>query len=130
MPKSPKPTKTIHIPLPTEVAPARRAKKAGRRPQRVVNYHSKSRPATVEKQNLILEQITRRQDGMTVVEVAELLGVSRQLALYHIKKMVATSQLVVVLEPCRDNGGVRFRCWDVVVLARRMAAVAGFKVAA
>lgn len=91
--------------------------------KRTVNYHSRSRASTLAKQNLVLAHIATQGDGLTVVEVAALLGCSRQLALYHVKKMVATSQLVMVLEPCRENGGVRFRCWDVTTLARRMASV-------
>lgn len=50
-------------------------------------------------------------------ELADVLGVSRQLALYHVKKLAAWAGVVMVLEPCAENGGLRFRCWDDTALA-------------
>jgi hypothetical protein len=52
------------------------------------------------------------EEGFTVRELAGELGMSRQLCLYHVKKMAATSQLVMILEPCLESGGLRFRVWN------------------
>lgn len=61
-------------------------------------------------------------EGFTVSEIGRALGMSRQLVLYHVKKMAATAQLVMVLEPCIGNGGVQFRVWDEMALAAHYAA--------
>lgn len=77
-----------------------------------VNYRSSSTPATAKKQERIRELLALAGEGFTISEIGRALGMSRQLALYHIKKMAATAQLVMVLEPCIGNGGVQFRVWD------------------
>jgi DNA-binding transcriptional ArsR family regulator len=61
------------------------------------------------------------EDGLTVSEIARALGMSRQLMLYHVKKLAAHGLLVMQLEPCAENGGVRFRVWDEMALAGRYA---------
>lgn len=88
--------------------PARRAK-AKKRSQ---NYQSRSTPATVRKQQEILRWVRVADEGFTITEIAALLGISRQLCLYHVKKMAAISQLVMVLEPCDGNGGLQYKVWD------------------
>lgn len=85
--------------------------------RRTVNYRAPSRPGTIDKQNAILTLLARAGEGLTVSELAGLLGISRQLCLYHVKKMAATSQLVMQLEPCVGNGGLQFRLWDEEALA-------------
>lgn len=92
-----------------------------RRIKRTVNYRSPSRPSTIEKQNAILMLLARAGEGLSVSELATLLGISRQLCLYHVKKMAATSQLVMQLEPCVGNGGLQFRLWDEEALASHYA---------
>ena len=52
-----------------------------------------------------------------MAELADLLGVSRQLCLYHVKKYAAVAGCVLVLEPCAENGGLRFRVWNAAWLA-------------
>lgn len=83
---------------------------------RTVNYRATSRPATLRKHRLIAALLAEG-DGLTVAEIGRALGMSRQLTLYHVKKMAATAQLVMVLEPCSNNGGVQFRVWDEMALA-------------
>ena len=98
----------VHFPRHSTMVPkARPAKKAKRRE---VNYKSTNRKGTEEKQRLIRELLA---SGLpfTVRAIGVALGISRQLALYHVKKMAATSQLVMMLEPCERNGGLQFRCW-------------------
>lgn len=86
-------------------------KPAKRKARRSVNYRSGSTPATLRKQAAIRELLAAGLP-FTVRAIGEALGMSRQLALYHVKKMAATSQLVMVLEPCERNGGLQYRCWD------------------
>ena len=50
-------------------------------------------------------------------EIAAHIGISRQLALYHVKKLVALGGAVAELVPSPDNGGVRYLVWDRVSLA-------------
>lgn len=81
-------------------------------------YRSRSTEATLRKQTAIRRLLSSVHDGLTVTEVARALGVSRQLALYHLKKLAATcAECVMVLEPCEVNGGLRFRVWDRFALA-------------
>jgi predicted transcriptional regulator len=76
------------------------------------NWRSASTPKTLMLQARIRWLLERADEGFTVRELAGELGISRQLALYHLKKMAATTQLVMVLEPCLESGGLRFRCWN------------------
>jgi DNA-binding CsgD family transcriptional regulator len=99
---------------PSAPAPRRRAR-------RQVNYRSASRPATIQKQARILALLETTPGGLSVAEIGEALGISRQLALYHVKKLAAALGLVMQLEPCLENGGLQFRCWDERQLARRYA---------
>lgn len=83
------------------------------------NYRAVSTPATVRRQGTIREILRLVEDGLTVSELGRALGMSRQLALYHVKKMAALGLIVMQLEPCEENGGVRFRIWDEMSLAAR-----------
>lgn len=94
---------------------------AKRQRRRTVNYRSASTPATLRKQAMIRDLLALVGEGLTVKEIGRALGISRQLALYHVKKMAATAQLVMVLEPCIGNGGVQFRVWDELALAAMYA---------
>lgn len=85
-------------------------------------YRSANKPATVRKQARIRELLSLVGEGFTVAEIGRALGISRQLALYHVKKMAAQAQLVMVLEPCVGNGGVQYRVWDEMTLALHYAA--------
>lgn len=87
-------------------------------------------PATLEKQHRILAWLREAPAGWTVAELGFLLGMSRQLALYHVKKLAATGQLLAELEPCVENGGLRFRVWDRTHRAIALAREVGLCVAA
>ena len=58
---------------------------------------------------------------MTVRELGDSLGISRQLALYHVKKGVASGELVMLLQPCPNNGGLQFQVWAPTEIARHFA---------
>lgn len=82
------------------------------------------------KQQRILMWLRESTTGWTVAELGLLLGMSRQLTLYHIKKLAATGQLLAELEPCTENGGLRFRVWDRGYRAVALAKEVGLHVAA
>jgi DNA-binding CsgD family transcriptional regulator len=92
-----------------------------RKGRRTVNYKSRSTAKTLAKQAVIRELLATTPGGLSVAEIGAALGISRQLALYHVKKMAATYQLTMQLEPCLGNGGLQFRCWDDMQLAVRYA---------
>lgn len=92
---------------------ARRRSKRAKRP----DWTRPSKPRSLALQDRIAAILARCEGGLIVRELAELLGVSRQLALYHLKKLAARAGVVMVLEPCAENGGLRFRCWDDTALA-------------
>lgn len=86
-----------------------------------IEYRSVSTLATVRKHAKIRELLALTSEGWTIREIGEALGISRQLALYHVKKLAATAQVTMILEPCIGNGGLQFRVWDEMALARRYA---------
>jgi hypothetical protein len=108
-------TDSIYTSVPAAYRAAPKAK--ARRARRPVNYRASSTPATVRKQTKIRELLALAGEGLTVTEIGKALGISRQLALYHVKKMAATYQLTMVLEPCLDNGGLQYKVWDEMALA-------------
>lgn len=67
--------------------------------------------ATLQRQASILDALMTAFDGFSVRELARELGVSRQLTLYHLKKMAAKGMIVMQLEPMARNGQVQFRVW-------------------
>jgi hypothetical protein len=91
------------------------------RGRRQVNYRARSTPRTQAKHDLIGAILFATRDGLSVAEIGKAVGMSRQLALYHVKKMAAAYGLVMVLEPCLGNGGLQFRCWDATRLAEHYA---------
>lgn len=95
----------------SELAPQTGRKRARAKAKRSPNWRSSSTPATLRKQAAIRELLATGIP-FTVRAIGEALGISRQLALYHVKKMAATSQLVMMLEPCDRNGGLQYRVWD------------------
>lgn len=88
--------------------PVKRTKKAARKPP---NYAGRNRPKT-ERLHRVIAQLLQQSDGMTLSELAAAVGMSRQLARYHVLKMVAHKRVVVILEPCEGNGGVQYRVWE------------------
>lgn len=89
-----------------------------RRSRKQPNWTSRSTSATLRKQASIQEWLSVADEGMTVTEIGQVLGISRQLALYHVKKLAAARGLVMVLEPCEGNGGLQYKVWDATLLAR------------
>lgn len=85
------------------------------RAKKQVNYRSADRKGTLTKQASIRELLS---SGIpfSVRAVGQALGISRQLALYHVKKMAAKGELVMMLEPCERNGGLQFKVWDETAL--------------
>lgn len=69
-----------------------------------------SRAAT-ERRHAAIEALLRAGLSFTVRAIGEALGISRQLALYHVKRMAAAGRVVLVLEPCPRNGGLQYRVW-------------------
>lgn len=93
-----------------------------KRAKRVVNWQSKNRGRTSKLQSEIHEWLSIVGEGFSVSQLAGLMGVSRQLMLYHLKKMAATRQLVMALEPCEGNGGLQFHIWANGVAAAHFLA--------
>lgn len=86
---------------------------AVRKKKRGVKYGTPSLPRTIARHEVMVATLESRlaAGGMTVSELGKALGMSRQLALYHLKKLVAAGRIAMVLEPCPENQKVRFRCW-------------------
>ena len=91
-------------------APAQR-KRARKRARRPVNYAGRNRPAT-DRLHARIAALLEVHDGLTLRDIGEAMGISRQLARYHILKMVAHRRLLVILEPCEGNGGVQHRVYE------------------
>jgi hypothetical protein len=113
-------TYTAEILTPRLVEPRARksepARPRARAKARQINYKSRNRPGTIAKQEAITRWLKAGDEGFTVTELAALLGISRQLCLYHVKKMAAQAQLVMILEPCDGNGGLQYKVWDKLQL--------------
>lgn len=104
----------------TRTAPRRapskpRQRARARRPRQ--DWTRPSKPRSLALQERIAGILAGCEGGLTVRELADVIGVSRQLTLYHVKKLAARAGVVMVLEPCAENGGLRFRCWDDTALA-------------
>jgi hypothetical protein len=86
-----------------------------------MNWASRSTARTLDRQDMIERVLQCAQKGLTVRELAIEVGISRQLALYHVKKLVAAKQIAMLLEPCEINGQLQFRVWHPAALARHYA---------
>lgn len=113
--------------LPAPTAPAheapvrrRRATKGKRKAARQPNYASANRGRSSRLQDAILALLAHH-DGMTLRDIGEAVGISRQLARYHVLKLVAHKRLLVILEACEGNGGVQYRVWEHASLAATFA---------
>lgn len=107
-----------------ELTSARRTRRS-RTKKRTVNWQSANRGRTSKLQEQIHGWLNIIGEGFSVSELAGLVGISRQLCLYHLKKMAATRQLVMALEPCEGNGGLQFHVWaNGVAAAHFLARVA------
>lgn len=99
-----------------ELRPRPKSARRGR-----ANWLSRSSGKTLDFQDRVVAALARAVGGFTVRELGEELGVSRQHALYHVKKAVASGRISMLLEPCEANGGLQFRVWSQAQLARRFA---------
>lgn len=97
--------------------PRRQTKPARVRGKRRPDWTRPCKSRSLALQERITALLVSCESGLIVRELADTLGISRQLALYHLKKLAARAQIVMVLEPCAENGGLRFRCWDDTALA-------------
>jgi len=86
-----------------------------------MNWASKSTARTLDRQDVIERVLKCAKAGFTVRELAVEVGISRQLALYHVKKLVAAKRVAMLLEPCAINGQLQFRVWHPTTLARHYA---------
>lgn len=86
--------------------------KKNRRP----NYRSRSSAGT-QRKHRVIASLLLSGEGLTLREIGRALGMSRQLVLYHVKKMAAEGQLVMVVEACEANSGIQFRVWNELALA-------------
>jgi predicted DNA-binding transcriptional regulator len=68
------------------------------------------------------ELLSFASEGMSVREMAHELGISRQLCLYHVKKLAADLGCVLVSAGCAANGQMMWQVWDESWLARYYAA--------
>lgn len=103
-------------------APKARAKKTAKKE---VNYAGKNQAKTDALHARILHVLQDIGAGLTVREISEAVGISRQLCLYHVKKMVAHhTPVLAMLEPCDINGGVRYMVWDRMALSVALLKVA------
>lgn len=84
--------------------------------RRIRDYLATYRTPALEKARAI-RALLAEGEGLSVSEVARGTGISRQLALYHLKKLAASGLIVMMLEPCTINGGLRFSCWNEMALA-------------
>lgn len=98
----------FQFPLP---APRARRPLNKRKVRKAPNYAGRNRPKT-ERLHRVIAEILKQHDGMTLSEIGAATGMSRQLARYHVLKMVAHRRVVVILEPCEGNGGVQYRVWE------------------
>jgi predicted ArsR family transcriptional regulator len=97
------------FPMPAPAQRKRRAKRS--RKSRAHNYASANRPAT-DRLHTRIAALLEVHDGLTLRDIGEAMGISRQLARYHVLKMVAHRRLVVIVEPCEGNGGVQYRVYE------------------
>jgi DNA-binding CsgD family transcriptional regulator len=88
---------------------------------RQMNWRGTPTKASLAKLERIVSLMRAMGQGLTVREVGLRLGMSRQLALYHVKKAVASGHIQMILEPCDINGGLQYRVWDPLQLARHCA---------
>lgn len=108
-----------------ELAPPKRVR-AKRRGASM--WRTSDKAFTLELQGRIVAALAAAPKGCTLRELAAELGntlqgrpVSRQLALYHVKKAVAAGLIALVLEPCARNGQLQYRAWDRGAMARHYA---------
>lgn len=103
--------------------PAKRSRQRGG-----AKWSTANKTFSLEMQGRVIAALAATPRGATLRELAAELGatlkgrpVSRQLALYHVKKAVAAGLISLVLEPCTRNGQLQYRAWDRGAMARHYA---------
>lgn len=91
----------------------------------MTEYKSNSTETTLQRQALIRRFLRHEPNGLTVTEIADDLGLTSSLTLYHLKKMAATYQLVLVPELYKGPGGLRYRAWNPARLREASAGLRG-----
>jgi hypothetical protein len=86
-----------------------------------INWRSRSTVSSLAKSERLQKLLAAMTQGLTVREIGVQLGMSRQLALYHVKKACAAGLIQMILEPCAINGGLQYRVWNPIQLARHCA---------
>lgn len=106
-----------------ELAPTKKSRRRG-----ASQWSTASKTFSLEMQGRVIAALAALPRGATLRELAAELGatlkgrpVSRQLALYHVKKAVAAGLISLVLEPCARNGQLQYRAWDRGAMARHYA---------
>ena len=91
--------------------------------KRTVNFKSDvTRGRTVGLESRLLAELADSPDGLTMREIGDELGIGRVDATYHCKRLAASGELRLELEPCDDNSGIRLRAWDVSLHAAKVRA--------
>lgn len=111
-----------------ELAPPQAPAKRRSRRRGAAQWSTASKTFSLELQGRVIAALAAAPKGATLRELAAELGatlkgrpVSRQLALYHVKKAVAAGLIALVLEPCARNGQLQYRAWDRGAMARHYA---------
>ena len=85
--------------------------------RRKANYASGDREVSIKRQRLILALLRVSETGtLTIREVCDATGISRQLAHYHLRKLAYRGQIALVLERGGRPGSLTFRVWSVDAL--------------
>jgi hypothetical protein len=88
--------------------------------KRTVNYAAPvTRGRTVLIEARLLAELATTDGGLTMRELGDILGCGRVDATYHCKRLAANGELVLQVEPCDDNSGIRLRAWDLEQCVRR-----------
>lgn len=102
--------------------------KHARRRRGAAQWSTANKAFSLEMRGRVVAALAAAPKGATLRELAAELGatlkgrpVSRQLALYHVKKAVAAGLIALVLEPCARNGQLQYRAWDRGAMARHYA---------
>lgn len=99
------------LPAAPSPEPKRQRRRGKKSAKRTVNYAARNYAKTDRLHDRIAA-LLHVHDGLTMRELGDALGLSRQLTRYHVLKMVARGRLLAILEPCEGNGGVQFRVWE------------------
>lgn len=115
-----KPTPKPTTPRPRRVSTPPEGRRR-RQQRRATGVRRPPSPKTQERYWELRALLDLAGRGATIAELAGALGWSRQLVLYHLKRLasgVGGGGVVLQLEPCAANGRLQYRCWSAVVLSQ------------